>query len=134
MNSLSPGFEGNSIIAIVATDAPLLPHQLKRLAKRVPLGIGRTGGFGSNSSGDIFLAFSTAAVSDGPSPNELRVAMIRNEAIDSLLLATIQATEEAIINALIAARDMEGINGNKVFAIPHRELQTLLERHGRLEK
>ena len=133
LNSLAPGFEGNSIIAIVATDAPLLPHQLKRLAKRVPLGIGRTGGFGSNSSGDIFLAFSTAPVSEGPSPTELRLTMIRNEAIDPFLLATVQATEEAIVNALIAARDMEGINGNKVFALPHGELRSLLQRHQRLK-
>ncbi len=131
MNSLAPGFEGNSVIVIVATDAPLLPHQLNRLAKRVPLGIGRTGGFGSNSSGDIFLAFSTTPISSGPSPTELRARMLRNDAIDPLLLATVQATEEAIVNALIAAEDMEGINGNKIFALPHDELQALLQRHRR---
>ncbi len=132
MNSLAPGFEGNSVIVIIATDAPLLPHQLKRLTKRVPLGIGRTGGFGSNSSGDIFLAFSTASISEGASDREARVRMLRNENIDELLLATVQATEEAIVNALIAARDMVGINGNKVYAIPHAELQGLLRKHNRL--
>lgn len=131
-HSLAPAYEGNSIIAIVATDAPLLPHQLKRLAKRVPLGIGRTGGFGSNSSGDLFLAFSTAQIETTSEDDVVRVAMIKNEAIDTLFLATVQATEEAIVNALIAAKDMEGINGNKVFALPHDRLRDLLRAHGRL--
>ena len=129
LHSIAPGFEGNSIVAIVATDAPLLPHQLKRVAKRVSLGIGRTGGFGSNSSGDLFLAFSTAELE--PTPNsDIRIArMLENHAIDPILKATVQATEEAILNALIGAEDMEGINGNKVFALPHDELRTLLSRH-----
>ena len=130
--SLAPGYEGNSIIAIVATDAPLLPHQLKRLAKRVPLGIGRTGGFGSNSSGDLFLAFSTAQIETSPDNPVVRLAMIKNEDIDPLFLATVQATEEAIVNALIAAKDMVGINGNTVFALPQDRLIELLRAHDRL--
>ena len=132
MNSIAPGFEGNSIIVIVATDAPLLPHQLKRLASRVPLGIGKTGGYGSNSSGDIFLAFSTAKLRKTNSDETLEVRMIQNDAIDPYFKATVQATEEAIINALIAARDMEGINGNKVYALPHDKLRSILREHKRL--
>tara|TARA_A100001037_G_scaffold298986_1_gene323708 strand:+ start:1277 stop:2500 length:1224 start_codon:yes stop_codon:yes gene_type:complete len=132
VHSLSPSFEGNSIIAIVATDAPLLPHQLRRIAKRVPLGIGRTGGFGSNSSGDLFLAFSTPPPQPHPDGTTLQVKMLPNHEMDAFFVATLQATEEAIINALVAAEDMEGINGNKVFALPHREVQSLLKRHQRL--
>ncbi len=132
MNSLAPGFEGNSIIAIVATDAPLLPHQLKRMANRVPLGIGKTGGYGSNSSGDIFLAFSTARLAGEHATDIIEVRMIQNDSIDPFFRATVQATEEAIINALVAARDMEGINGNKVFALPHDKLRNLLRKHKRL--
>ena len=134
MNSLSPRFEGNSIIAIVATDAPLLPHQLNRIAKRVSLGIGKTGGFGSNSSGDIFLAFSTAVSSKTETNDVVRVNMLQNGAIDPLLKATVQSTEEAIINALMAANDMEGINGNKVFALPKDEVRKILKQHGLLTK
>ncbi len=128
MHSLSPGIEGNSIIAIVATDAPLLPHQLKRIAKRVPLGIGRTGGFGSNSSGDIFLAVSTAPVPSASDTGTVTVEMLPNDEIDAFFLATVQATEEAILNALIAAKDMEGINGNRVYALPHERLKAILKR------
>ena len=131
MNSIAPDYEGNSIIAIVATDAPLLPHQLKRIAKRVPLGIAKTGGFGANSSGDIFLAFSTAGPKPSKDPDVSTVAMLSNDAIDPLLKATVQATEEAILNALIAARDMTGINGNKIFALPHARVKEILIQHDR---
>ena len=110
--------EGNSILVVIATDAPLLPHQLRRLCNRVPLGIGRTGGYGANSSGDFFLAFSTAKI-DTTENEELRsVTMLNNASIDQLFLATVQATEEAILNALVAAETMEGINGNIVHALP----------------
>jgi len=134
LHSLAPGFEGNSIIAIVATDAPLLPHQLKRVAKRVSLGIGKTGGFGSNSSGDLFLAFSTAITMDSGKKEVIRAEMLRNDAIDPVLKATVQATEESINNALIAAKDMDGINGNKVFALPQEELVRILKHHRLLTK
>jgi D-aminopeptidase len=133
-NSLAPGFEGNSIIAIVATDAPLLPHQLKRVAKRVSLGIAKTGGFGSNSSGDIFLAFSTATTIDSGKKEAILAEMLQNDAIDPILKATVQATEESVNNALIAAKDMEGINGNKVFALPHEDLIKILKFHRVLTK
>ena len=110
--------EGNSILVVIATNAPLLPHQLRRLCNRVPLGIGRTGGYGANSSGDFFLAFSTAEI-DTTENEELRsVTMLNNASIDQLFLATVQATEEAILNALVAAETMEGINGNIVHALP----------------
>ncbi|MCS1407568.1 MAG: Beta-peptidyl aminopeptidase BapA [Verrucomicrobia subdivision 3 bacterium] len=129
IHSLAPVFKGNSLIAIVCTDAPLLPHQLKRIAKRVPLGIGRTGGFGSNSSGDIFLAFSTAVPYETSKAGPLNVKMLPNAAIDPFFQATVQATEEAIINALVAARDMTGINGNTVYELPHQKLIALLKEH-----
>ncbi len=123
-----------SIIVIVATDAPLLPHQLKRIAQRVPLGIGNTGGFGTNGSGDIFIAFST----DNPDAFQRyefsEVDMLPNDLIDPLLEATVQAVEEAIINALIAAETMEGINGNKSYALPHDLLKATLRKYNRLSR
>jgi D-aminopeptidase len=134
LNSLAPGFEGNSIIVIVATDAPLLPHQLRRVAKRVSLGIGKTGGFGSNSSGDLFLAFSTATTMASGKKGVIRAEMLQNDAIDPVLKATVQATEESVNNALIAAKDMEGINGSTVFALPQEELVSILKHHRVLTK
>jgi L-aminopeptidase/D-esterase-like protein len=134
IHSIEPPVEGNSIIVIVATDAPLLPHQLKRLAKRVPLGIGRVGGFGSNSSGDLFLAFSTAT-SGATEESNIRLApTLANDAMDPLMIAAVQATEEAIVNALIAAKTMSGINGNTVYAIPHQPLQSVLKKYHRLNR
>jgi len=133
IHSINPPIEGNSIIVIVATDAPLLPHQLKRIAKRVPLGIGRVGGFGSNSSGDLFLAFSTAAGEPTGVAEIRRVPTLANDAMDPLMIAAVQATEEAIVNALIAAKTMTGINGNTVYAIPHDRVQAALEKHNRLQ-
>ncbi len=120
--------ECGSIIAIVATDAPLLPHQLKRLARRVSLGIARVGGIAANGSGDIFLAFSTANEGAAAATSKAVLEMLPNEAMDPLFRATIEAVEEAIINALLAAETMEGINGNTVYALPHDRLVQLLNR------
>ena len=126
------GGDLGSIIVIVATDAPLLPHQLKRIARRVPMGISRVGGFASNYSGDIFLAFSTANVGafDRSGVSELR--MLPNDHMDPLFLATVQATEEAIVNALVAAETMRGRDGNVVYALPHERLREVLQRYNRL--
>jgi L-aminopeptidase/D-esterase-like protein len=121
-----------SIIVIVATDAPLLPHQLKRLAKRVALGIGVVGGRGENSSGDIFVAFSTANPDVASTREPVPLTMLPNERINPLLRATVQATEEAIVNALVASEDMTGINGNKAHAIPHERLREVVRKYGRL--
>lgn len=123
-----------SIIVVVATDAPLLPHQLKRIAQRVPLGIGNTGGYASNGSGDIFIAFSTANPDAFQRDDLSEVDMLSNDLIDPLLEATIQAVEEAIINAMIAAETMEGINGNKSYALPHGLLVEVLRKYNRLEE
>jgi L-aminopeptidase/D-esterase-like protein len=128
------GGNGGSIIVVIATDAPLLPHQLKRIAERASLGIGKTGGIGGNGSGDIFIAFSTANPG-APSDSALaHLDMLPNEWINPLFTATIQATEEAIINAMIAAETMEGANGNTVYAIPHERLRSVLKKYGRLKE
>ncbi|MEB2783014.1 P1 family peptidase [Algoriphagus persicinus] len=123
-----------SIIVVVATDAPLLPHQLKRIANRVPIGIGLTGGIGTNGSGDIFIAFSTANPEAFQRYDFSEVDMLPNDQIDPLLEATVQSVEEAIINAMIAAETMEGINGNKSYAIPHGLLIDVLKKYNRLNK
>lgn len=125
--------EMGSIIAVVATDAPLLPHQLKRVAARVSLGIGRNGGMASNGSGDIFVAFSTANYGEKRAGSGLSVDLLGNEHINPILIATIQATEEAIINAMIAAADMTGDRGHTSNAINHARLKKILHDHGRLE-
>jgi D-aminopeptidase len=122
--------ESGSIIVIVATDAPILPHQLKRVATRVSLGIGRTGGFGGNSSGDIFLAFSTANAGAGTSTSVSAVQMLPNAQMNALFRATVQATEEAIVNALLAAETMTGADGFTVHAMPHARLQAVLRGDG----
>lgn len=122
-----------SIIAIVATDAPLLPHQLKRIAQRIPLGIGLTGGRGSNGSGDIFLAFSTANEGAFNRENTISAESLPNDRITPLFDATTHAIEEAIINAMVAAETMEGINGNKAHAIPHNLLRRVLKKYNRLK-
>jgi D-aminopeptidase len=124
--------EEGSIIVIVATDAPLLPHQLKRIATRVALGIARAGGFGGNSSGDIFLAFSTANPKTGASEKVQRVEMLPNPRINAVFYATVQATEEAILNAMLAARTMTGADGLRVHALPHDRLLAALRKYGRL--
>jgi L-aminopeptidase/D-esterase-like protein len=128
-----PRTEGQgSIIVVVATDAPLLPHQLKRIATRPSLGIGRMGGRGNNSSGDIFVAFSTANPGAAGSKAATRVEMIPNDSINPLFAATIQATEEAILNALLAAETMTGADGVRVSALPHDRLLIALRKYGRI--
>ena len=123
-----------SIIVVVATDAPLLPHQLKRIAQRIPLGVGIVGGRGSNGSGDIFLAFSTANEGAFDRDKTTSVQSLSNDRITPLFDATVQAVEEAIINAMVAAETMEGINGNKAHAIPHDLLVDVLRKYDRLNK
>ena len=137
LSDLMPEFrrtdqETGSIIVVVATDAPLLPHQLKRIARRVPLGIAKLGGYASNGSGDIFIAFSTANPGAAARTGDIEVRMLPNDAISPLFLATAQATEEAIVNAMIAAETMTGINGNTVFALPHDRLVNILREHNRI--
>ncbi len=122
-----------SIIVVVATDAPLLPHQLKRLARRVPIGISRMGGFGSNSSGDIFIAFSTANPGAANRDENQDVVMIPNDQMSSLFEATAQATEESILNALIAAKTMVGKNNTKVYELPEDRLIELLKKYNRIK-
>ncbi len=123
-----------SIIVIVATDAPFLPHQLKRIAQRVPLGIGIVGGRGSNGSGDIFLAFSTANENAFSRDETTTVESYSNDLISPFFDATVQAVEEAIINAMIAAETMEGINGNKAYALPHDLLIDTLKKYNRIKE
>ena len=122
-----------SIIVVVATDAPFLPHQLNRLVKRVSLGIGVVGGRGGNSSGDIFIAFSTANPEASTMDKMANLKMIPNEMINPFFEAVAQATEESIVNAMIAAETMEGVNGNKVYAIPHDRLIEVLRKYNRLK-
>ena len=123
-----------SIIVVVATDAPLLPHQLKRIAQRIPLGIGIVGGRGSNGSGDIFLAFSTANENAFNRDETSTVKSISNDQITPIFEATVQAVEEAIINAMVAAETMEGINGNTAYALPHDLLIKTLKKYNRIKK
>ncbi len=126
--------ETGSIIIIVATDAPLLPHQLKRLARRASLGLARTGSVSGNGSGDLFLAFSTANPDAAKSEGVAKLDMLPNDEINPVFEATVQATEEAIVNALVAAEPMTGQGGHRVPALPHDELRQVLEKYRRLEK
>ena len=120
-----------SIIVIVATDAPLLPGQLKLVAKRVSLGIARTGTYSHDGSGDIFLALSTTGPKHNKNFTKESWSVVPKWGLDPVFKATVEATEEAIINALVAADDMEGINGNKWFAIPHKRLQEVMKKYNR---
>ena len=121
-----------SIIVVLATDAPLLPHQLKRIAQRISLGIGRVGGRGENSSGDIFIAFSTANAAEfAKNDGVAKIDMLPNDRINMLFWATAQATEEAIINALVAAETTVGYKGNTIYALPHDRLQQVLKKYNR---
>ena len=125
--------ERGSIVVVLATDAPLLPHQLKRLAKRAALGIARTGGMAGNSSGDLCLAFSTAnAGAAWPTDGIAHVRMMSNEQLSALFTATVLATEEAIVNALVAAETMTGADGFTVDALPHDQLKAVLAKYQRL--
>lgn len=121
-----------SIIVVVATDAPLLPHQMKRIARRVTLGLGRLGSISGNGSGDIFIAFSTANAGAGLAKNVTTVQMLPNERMNALFEATVQATEEAVVNAMVAAKTMTGINGHTVEALPHDRLRAVLKKYNRL--
>jgi len=121
-----------SIIIVVATDAPLLSHQLQRLAKRAALGLARNGSVASHTSGDLFLAFSTANRTSVEATDVASVQMLPNERMTPLFTATVEATEEAIVNALIAAEDMVGIKGRKLYAIPHDQLRKALMKYNRL--
>jgi len=125
---------GGSIIIVVATDAPLLQHQMSRIVKRAAMGLARNGSIAENSSGDIFVAFSTANESAvGQAVGVADVKMLPNDLISPLFEATVQATEEAIINAMVAAETMVGINGNTVYAIPHDRLREVLRKYNRLQ-
>lgn len=123
-----------SIIVVVGTDAPLIPTQLKRLVRRVSLGLGRDGSFSGDGSGDIFVAFSTANPEAASAKSIRQIAMLPNEQLNPLFLATVQATEEAVINAMIAAETMKGINDFEVIALPHDRLREVLKKYGRLVK
>ena len=127
------GSERGSIIIVVATDAPLLPHQLKRIARRASLGVARTGGTASNGSGDIFVAFSTANTGAASAQPTANITLLSNSQISTLFEATVEATEEAIINALVAAETMVGRDGNRSEALSHDRLQEILQRYNRLE-
>lgn len=135
---VEPGIDNikelGSIIVVVATDAPLLPHQLKRLARRVPMGIGRVGGYAGNGSGDIFIAFSTANEGAADRREIQTLQMFPNDRMSGLFEATVQAVEEAIINAIVAGETMVGINGNTTYGIPHDRLREVMEKYNRLER
>ena len=123
-----------SIIVVVGTDAPLIPTQLKRLVRRVSLGLGRDGSFSGDGSGDIFVAFSTANPQAASSKGMRQISMLPNEELNPLFLATVQATEEAVINAMVAAETMKGINDFEVIALPHNRLREVLKKYNRLTK
>jgi L-aminopeptidase/D-esterase-like protein len=127
--------ENGSIIIVVATDAPLLPNQLKRLARRASLGLARTGSVSGNGSGDLFLAFSTAnpgaANPDQPTHS---VRTVPNDRLDSIFDATVQAVEEAIVNALVDNRTMIGADNHRVEALPHDKVRELLQKYHRLQR
>ena len=135
--SRGPGSGGDelgrgSIIVIVATDAPLLPHQLERIAKRVGMGLGRLGSWAGNSSGDLFLAFSTANRGSDTASSAASVTMLPNDRMDPLFRATIEATEEAVVNAMLAAETMTGADGLRLHGLPGDRLVAALRKYGRM--
>jgi D-aminopeptidase len=123
-----------SIIAVVATDAPLIPTQLKRVARRVTLGLGRVGSFASDGSGDIFIAFSTANPGIKSAKGMHQLTMLPNQRLSPIFLATVEATEEAVVNAMVAAKTMKGINDFEVIGLPHDRLREVLKKYNRLAK
>ena len=125
--------ERGSIIVIVATDAPLLPHQLKRLARRVSLGLGRDGSISGNGSGDLFIAFSTANQGAATPDHVVDLKMVPNDQMNPIFEATVEATEESVINAMVAATSMTGIDNHHVSALPHDQLRAVLKKYNRLE-
>jgi D-aminopeptidase len=131
-----PAYESDtgSIIVVVATDAPLLPTQLRRVARRVSLGLGRDGSYSGDGSGDIFIAFSTANPGAVGATGLHQLTMLPNDRLDPIFLATVQATEEAVINAMVAAKTMTGINNHTVIALPHDRLREVLKKYNRLVK
>src|SRR5437763_12343436 len=128
------GRDQGSIIVVVATDAPLIPTQLKRVARRVTLGLGRDGSYSGDGSGDIFIAFSTANEGAIGAKEKHQITMLPHEQLDPIFLATVQATEEAVINAMVAAVTMTGINDHKVIGLPHERLREVLRKYNRLVK
>jgi L-aminopeptidase/D-esterase-like protein len=128
------GEDTGSIIVVVATDAPLIPTQLKRIARRVTLGLGRLGSYSGDGSGDIFIAFSTANTGVAKPGKTHQITMLSNEELDPIFLATVRATEEAVVNAMIAADTMTGIDGHTVIALPHDRLREVLKKYNRLAK
>jgi L-aminopeptidase/D-esterase-like protein len=133
-NDGGPRDDVGSIIIVVATDAPLLAHQLKRLARRAALGVARTGSSSGNGSGDIFVAFSTANPGASKPDGTIQVTMLPNDRMNSLFEATVQATEEAIVNALVAAETMTGVDGHRVIALPHDRLRQVMRKYNRLDE
>lgn len=133
LTARAPIEKHNSIIIVIASDAPLLPGQLKRLARHASIGLARTGGMSNNSSGDIFIAFSTANEDVNQSDARMSARTLANDRISPVFHATIEATEEAIINALVAARDMTGNEGHSIEAIDHGSLRDILRHFNRLE-
>src|SRR5450631_2135766 len=123
-----------SIIVVLATDAPLIPTQLKRIARKISLGLGRDGSYSGDGSGDIFVAFSTANPGAASPKGDRDLKMLPNDSLDPLFLATVQSTEEAIVNAMIAAETMTGIDGHTAIALPHDRLREVLKKYNRLAK
>jgi L-aminopeptidase/D-esterase-like protein len=123
-----------SIIVVVATDAPLIPMQLKRVARRVALGVGRDGSYSGDGSGDLFVAFSTANPGAIGPKGLHQITMMPNGELDAIFLATVQATEEAVVNAMVAAETMTGVNNHKVIALPHDQLRAVLKKYNRLAR
>jgi L-aminopeptidase/D-esterase-like protein len=126
--------KGGSIIIVIGTDAPLLPHQLKRLARRAALGQARTGAIGADSSGDIYVAFSTAPLPQADASGLSRPTMLADDHMDPLFEAVIGATEEAIVNSLVAARTMTGDRKRTFEGLPLDDVREILRRHGRLAR
>ena len=124
--------ERGSIIVVVATDAPVLSHQLKRMARRVSLGLGRNGSISGDGSGDIFIAFSTANPHAEGGKKVVDLKFLPNDSLDPIFAATVQATEEAIINAMVAAQTMTGIENHKVIGLPHDKVREVLKKYNRL--
>jgi len=133
--SAAPGYreDTGSIIIVVATDAPLLPHQTQRLARRATIGLARTGSTSGNGSGDIFIAFSTANPGAAAAKAAANVAMMPNDSLNPVFEGAVQAVEEAIVNAMVGAETMKGFHGNTVFALPHDRLREVLKKYNRLQ-
>jgi len=130
----APGLDTGSIIIVIATDAPLIPTQLKRVARRAALGLGRDGSYSGDGSGDIFVAFSTANTGVASPKGIHEVKMLPNDSLDPIFLATVRATEEAVVNAMVAADTMTGIDGHTAIGLPHERLREVLRKYNRLTK